>query len=150
MSNQPLSLPSNFWVNSGCREVLSMPLDFECQSPFAVLFEGICAHQKGLDIDPWLVSCDTFHGFFSSVGDSKPAIYQPSGLRVWVQMLRESQILSKLHDVSQVLNSQSGGFVGIFVGIFEPSGPVAWDGGWIIACRLSSCFVCRSLWVQDT
>lgn len=105
MSDQPLSLPRNFWVNSGCREVLSLPLDFECQSPFAVFFEGICAHQKVLDIDPWLVSCDTFHGFFSSVGDSKPAIYQPSGLRVWVQMLRESQILSKLHDVSQVLNS---------------------------------------------
>ena len=32
------------------------------------------------------------HRSFSSVGDSKPAICQPSGLRVWVQMLRESQI----------------------------------------------------------
>lgn len=94
------------------------------------------------------------HRSFSSVGDSKPAIYQPLGLRVWVQICpNASRIPDFCRNFTMFLNfwtPKSGGFVGILLGIFEPSGPVAWDGGRIIACRLSSCLVCRSLWVQDT
>ena len=71
-------------------------MDFECQESFGVFFEGICAHQKGLDIDPWLVSCDTWNtAAFLQLGIVNQQSTNHWGWEYgskYVQMLRESQI----------------------------------------------------------